>query len=285
VAEYSAADPRPAGHYGYGTHASAEEIAGWDIDVRPDGNGLPPGGGSVEEGETLYEDLCASCHGSFGEGVGRYSVLAGGEGTLTEPRPEKTVGSFWPYASTLWDYIHRAMPYAAPESLEDNEVYAISAYVLYLNDLVDYDFELTRHNLPLIVMPNVDGFFLDDRPDVANELCMSQCKDPAAIVITSEPPPSAAPVQAVASTVDAAMTPAESIYQRACAMCHAVGVADAPITGEKTVWAERIGQGRDILIASSLNGKGVMPAKGGHTQLSDDEVIAALDYMIEQSVE
>jgi len=121
-----------AGHYGYGQDATAEQIAGWDIDIRPDGMGLPPGGATPEDGEMLYEDKCASCHGSFGEGVGRYPVLSGGEGTLTEARPEKTVGSFWPYASTLWDYIHRAMPFTAPESLTDEEVYATTAYVLYL---------------------------------------------------------------------------------------------------------------------------------------------------------
>ena len=148
-----------AGHFGYGETATAEQVAGWDIDVRPDGMGLPPGGASAEDGEMLYEDQCASCHGSFGEGVGRYPVLAGGEGTLTEARPEKTVGSFWPYASTLWDYIHRAMPFTQPETLTDEEVYAITAYVLYLNDLIEYDYELTQINLADIEMPNRNGFF------------------------------------------------------------------------------------------------------------------------------
>ena len=179
VTEYNSATAKTTGHYGVGQEASAAEIAGWDIDIRPDGLGLPEGGATAEDGESLYEEQCASCHGSFGEGVGRYPVLAGGEGTLTEPRPEKTVGSFWPYASTLWDYIHRAMPFTAPESLSDDEVYAITAYVLYLNDLVEYDFELTRDNLASIEMPNKDGFFLDDRPDVINAQCMSDCKDPA----------------------------------------------------------------------------------------------------------
>ena len=103
------------GQYGIGTPATASEVAGWDIDIRPDGKGLPTGSGSVEDGEMMYEEKCASCHGSFGEGVGRYPVLSGGEGTLTEERPEKTIGSFWPYASTLWDYIHRAMPFPQPQ--------------------------------------------------------------------------------------------------------------------------------------------------------------------------
>ncbi len=187
IMEHNAPQKHAAGHFGYGRDATPEEIAGWDIDVRPDGLGLPAGGATAEEGEMLYENQCAHCHGSFGEGVGRYPVLAGGEGTLREPRPEKTVGSFWPYASTLWDYIHRAMPFAMPESLSDNEVYAITAYVLYLNDLIDYESELNQDNLALVEMPNKDGFFIDDRPDVANERCMKSCKDPAKIEITSEP--------------------------------------------------------------------------------------------------
>ena len=125
-----------AGPLGIGSEATAEMIAGWDIDIRPDGLGLPDGEGSVAEGEGLYEAKCASCHGLFGEGAGRWPVLAGGEGTLDTLHPEKTVGSYWPYASTLWDYIHRAMPYPAPQSLTDDETYSISAYVLYLNDVV-----------------------------------------------------------------------------------------------------------------------------------------------------
>jgi cytochrome c len=283
VTEFNAPVVQPAGHYGYGSDASDAEIAGWDIDIRPDGLGLPPGGGTVEDGEFLYEDQCAICHGSFGEGVGRYPVIAGGQGTLTESRPEKTVGSFWPYASTLWDYVHRAMPFAEPESLSDDEVYAISAYVLYLNDLVGYDFELNRDNLASIEMPNKDGFFLDDRPDVKNELCMSNCKDSAGIEITSEPAPSEDPDPQVQSAAVAGTSPGESIYLQACALCHASGVGDAPILGEQDVWAERIAAGRDLMIASSIDGKGVMPPKGGQLQLSDEDIIAAVDYMIEQS--
>ena len=95
-----------AGPLGIGSTATAEMIAGWDIDIRPDGTGLPEGMGSVTDGEGLYEAQCASCHGLFGEGEGRWPVLAGGEGTLDTLHPEKTVGSYWPYASTLWDYIH-----------------------------------------------------------------------------------------------------------------------------------------------------------------------------------
>jgi Cytochrome c. len=171
------------GHYGIGTTATAKEIAGWDIDVRPDGKGLPKGEGSVAQGEPMYEAKCASCHGSFGEGEDRWPPLAGGEGSLTEDRPEKTVGSYWPYASTLWDYINRAMPFTAPQSLTPHEVYAISAYVLYLNDLVEDDFVLTQSNLASVKMPNVDNFYIDNRPDTNNKRCMKDCKDPSKIVI------------------------------------------------------------------------------------------------------
>jgi cytochrome c len=285
VTEFNAPSARSSGHFGYGKTATAEEIAGWDIDIRPDGLGLPPGAGTPEDGEMMYEDKCALCHGSFGEGVGRYPVLAGGEGTLSEPRPEKTVGSFWPYASTLWDYIHRAMPFAEPESLSDDDVYAITAYVLYLNDLLEYDFELNQGNLASIEMPNRDGFFIDDRPDVVNEICMSNCKDPASIEITSQPAPvEEAEAEANVSLANSAeIVPGRSTYEQACALCHDSGLGDAPVLGEKSAWTERIALGRDAMVNSSLNGKGVMPAKGGQTYLSDDDVIAAVDYMLDQA--
>lgn len=285
VLELNAPVVQSSAYYGYGKDASAAEIAGWDIDVRPDGMGLPPGGATAEDGEMLYEDQCAVCHGSFGEGVGRYPVLAGGEGTLRDARPERTIGSFWPYASTVWDYIHRAMPYTQPESLSDEEVYAITAYVLYLNDLVEYDFELTQDNLALIEMPNRDGFFLDDRPDVISELCMHDCKDPASIRITSEPPP--ADDSEVAATVSNAVpdVPGQAVYEQACALCHAAGIGEAPIPGDLSAWSERIEQGREALVRNALDGIGIMPPKGGQTQLGDEQVIAAVDYMIEQSVD
>ncbi len=132
--------------YSIGKTAEPEVIAGWDIDVRPDGQGLPDGSGSVEDGEELFEEKCSMCHGSFGEGEGQWPKLAGGEGSLTEARPTKTVGSFWPYASTLWDYINRAMPFPAPQSLKADEVYAITAYVLNMNEIVDDEFVLTKDN-------------------------------------------------------------------------------------------------------------------------------------------
>ncbi len=271
--------------YGIGTPATTEEIAGWDIDIRPDGKGLPPGSGSVEDGEMLYEEQCASCHGSFGEGVGRYPVLAGGEGTLTNERPEKTVGSYWPYASTLWDYIHRAMPFPQPQSLSDEEVYAITAYVLYLNDLVEDDFVLAADNLASIEMPNQDGFFFDDRPDTNNTACMKDCKDPASIKITSEPAIATLQEDESVVVIEVSTEGGQLIYQQACQMCHEAGVAGSPIIGDSAAWAARMEQGRDKLVSNAIDGIGVMPPKGGQSQLSDEEVASAVDFLIQQVTE
>lgn len=300
-------EKQTVGHYGLGSAASAEEIAGWDIDIRPDGMGLPDGSGTVEDGEMLYEEQCASCHGSFGEGAQGYPVLAGGEGSLTEERPEKTVGSYWPYASTLWDYIHRAMPFQAPESLEDDEVYALTAYVLYLNDLVEDDFELTRDTFSEIEMPNKDSFYRDDRPDVQAERCMQDCKS-GEIEITSEPMNATYFVGELAKTaasseeagsampVDNEITSqasneasneakpvnalGEETYTAACAMCHASGLAGAPVTGDAEQWTERLAKGEQVLIESAINGLGAMPAKGGRSDLSDEAVTESVAYML-----
>ena len=161
-----------------GSPVSKDVIAGWDIDVRPDGHGLPAGQGSVLDGEELYLEQCAACHGEFGEGAGRYPVLMGGYDTLTTSDPVKTVGSYWPYATTLYDYIRRAMPFGNAQTLSADEVYAISAYVLFMNDIVEEDAVLDAKSLAAIEMPNKNGFILPDpRPDVKRAACMNTCKD------------------------------------------------------------------------------------------------------------
>lgn len=164
-----------------GRPATPEEVAAWDIDVRPDGLGLPFGRGTVMQGEPIYEEQCASCHGDFGEAIDRWPVLAGGQGTLENDRPEKTVGSYWPYLSTVYDYIRRAMPFGNARSLSNDEVYALTAYVLYLNDVVtDENFELSNENFASIRLPNEQNFIDDDRLSEAHyknkaEPCMSNC--------------------------------------------------------------------------------------------------------------
>lgn len=172
------------GGYGIGREATAGEIAGWDIDVRPDGQGLPAGRGTAADGEEMYESRCASCHGEFGEAVGRYPALIGGAESLASDNPVKTVGSYWPYATTLWDYIYRAMPFDDAQSLTHDETYAITAYLLYLNDIVDEDFVADRDSLAGIEMPNRDGFAISDqRPDTPSaEACMADCKENVEIV-------------------------------------------------------------------------------------------------------
>lgn len=172
---------------GLGRAPTTDEIAAWNTDVRPDGVGLPVGSGNVLDGEEIFAERCAACHGDFGEGVDRWPVLAGGVGSLTNDRPQKTIGSYWPYLSTVYDYIHRAMPFGESESLEADEVYAIVAYLLYMNDVVtDEDFELSNENFTSIEMPNVGGFTEDPRPDTkvlakGEEPCMTDCKPEAEI--------------------------------------------------------------------------------------------------------
>lgn len=150
------ANPRAEGPE-LGRPATTEEIERADLDSSPDGRGLPPGRGSAREGKGIYLTNCARCHGVDGQG-GPADRLVGGVGSLTTASPVKTVGSYWPYATTLFDYIRRAMPYDRPASLSSDEVYAVSAYLLMLNGIVPEDLELTRETLPRVEMPNRDGF-------------------------------------------------------------------------------------------------------------------------------
>jgi mono/diheme cytochrome c family protein len=159
------ADAAPHGPYGLGRPASAEQIAGWDIDVRADGGGLPPGRGSVSDGQAVYASNCSGCHGRSGEG-GYADALVGGEGTLATAKPVRTVGSYWPFATTLFDYVRRAMPYNAPQSLTADQTYAVVAYVLFLNQIVPANTVLDAKTLPAVRMPNRNGFTSPDpRPD------------------------------------------------------------------------------------------------------------------------
>ncbi len=207
-------------------------------------------------------------------------------GTLRNARPHRTVGSYWPYVSTLWDYVHRAMPFTAPQSLSDDEVYAIVAYVLYLNELVEDDFVATQDNLASVRLPNEPNFIAEQRPDVKAERCMKNCRDPKAITIKSEAP-LFRPQQVALAAAPTAAANGKSVYDGSCAVCHRNGVGGAPVVGEASDWTARIAAGQDTLYTNALEGfegdKGVMPAKGGFAQLSDEEVTAAVDYMVEQS--
>ncbi|UUX51539.1 c-type cytochrome [Nisaea acidiphila] len=249
-----ASAPVLAESYGLGREATPDEVAAWDIDVRPDGLGLPEGSGTVSDGEEIYMERCAVCHGDFGEAVGRWPVLAGGQDTLTSARPVKTIGSYWPYLSTVWDYVHRAMPFGDAQSLSNDETYALTAYLMYLNDLVDEDFELTKENFTEIRLPNEENFYPDDRLESAvwknRTPCMTNCKpevkitaraavidvtpdDPTAAhptgegtetkAETAEPATEAATEVASAPAVDPALVEkGEKVFKK-CKACHAVG--------------------------------------------------------------
>jgi cytochrome c len=160
--------------YGIGRAATPSEIAGWNIDIDRYGNNLPSGSGSVGHGNEVFDQQCATCHGAKGEG-GLGDQLVGGQGTIATPKPVRTVGSYWPYAPTLFDYIRRAMPQNAPQSLSNDDVYAVSAYILYLNGLLSVDATLDAKTLSVIKMPNRSMFVSDPRPDVKNPACMTGC--------------------------------------------------------------------------------------------------------------
>ncbi|MGE0316527.1 MAG: c-type cytochrome [Hyphomicrobiaceae bacterium] len=160
-----------------GAPVTAEEIAPWDIDISTsDGKGLPAGKGSVAEGEKVFAEKCVSCHGEKAAGGSMYGSMVGGVGSFMTDKRKLTPGSMYPYAPILFDYIRRAMPMTAPESLTNDEVYALSAYILNLNELVPADAVLDAKSLTAIKMPNRDGFILDDRPDTKAERCMKDCK-------------------------------------------------------------------------------------------------------------
>ena len=154
--------------FGVGRPATTEEIRDLGVAIAPDGGGLPEGSGTVAAGRDVFVAQCARCHGPKGEGdVG--PALAGGQGTLRTTRPLKTVGSYWPYATTLWDYINRAMPFDKPGLLRPSEVYAVAGYILNLNGIIGDADVMDSKSLPKVKMPNRDGFVADPRPDVGEK--------------------------------------------------------------------------------------------------------------------
>ena len=214
------ASPVFAEKMGLGRPATPAEIAAWDLDILPDGTGLPDGQGDVWTGEEVFAEHCAACHGDFAEGVDNWPKLAGGADTLDHEDPLKTVGSYWPYLSTTFDYVRRSMPFGNAQSMTNDDVYAIVAYILYSNDLVDDDFVLSKDTFLDVEMPNAEGFIVDDRP--ATELgsftnrCMADCKSGPVEVTTTVVFPGdpnsgtdATPIsQAVMGTAGGAMEPA-----------------------------------------------------------------------------
>jgi mono/diheme cytochrome c family protein len=158
--------------YRLGRSPTAEEIKAWDVTIPPDGKGLPPGSGTAVQGQSVYVTRCASCHGERGEnpkydpGATKRTLLVGGRGTLDTDKPVLTIGSYWPYATTLWSYINRAQPFDEPGSLTPDQVYAVTAYLLFLNGIIGESESLDARALLTVKMPNRDGFVPDRRPDV-----------------------------------------------------------------------------------------------------------------------
>ena len=243
------ASPVLADKLGLGRTALPEEIAAWDIDVRPDGTGLPEGSGNAIIGEEVFAAKCASCHGDFAEGIDNWPKLAGGADTLDHEDPLKTVGSYWPYLSTGYDYIKRSMPYGDAGTLSNDEVYSILAYVLYSNDLIEDDFVLSKKTFFDVKMPNVDGFIIDDRAKTeyskwSGEPCMKNCKtdvkvtmramvldvtpkeEGAANTAPDEPKPAVveeAKPAVVAASFDAELAAKGKKVFKKCSACHKVG--------------------------------------------------------------
>ena len=150
-----------------GKPAAAETVKAMDLTVFPDGRGLPAGSGTAAKGKDLFKEKCAVCHNDKGEGrAGQYPALVGGAGTINTPKPVRTVGSYWPYATTVFDYVRRAMPYDQPGTLKADEIYSAVAFILNANGIIGDNDELNAMTLPKVKMPNRDGFELDKRPDI-----------------------------------------------------------------------------------------------------------------------
>ncbi|WP_170432791.1 c-type cytochrome [Ruegeria arenilitoris] len=261
----SLAIPASAEKLGLGRPALPEEIAAWNLDVAPDGTGLPVGSGDVFTGEEVFAEKCAICHGDFAEGVGNWPKLAGGEGTLADKDPLKTVGSYWPYLSTVWDYVNRSMPFGDAQSLEPDEVYAIVAYILYSNDLVDDEFTLSQENFLDVEMPNADGFIVDDRETSeahfwTAEPCMTNCKDSVEItmraavldVTPEETEANAAAAEAVPAAQEASAE-AEVTTEEATALDPEM-IASGEKVFKKCKSCHQVGEGAKHRTGPALNG-------------------------------
>ena len=184
LAKYQPA--HPPGYYEIGITPTETQIAGWYIAISPTDANLPPGKGTVEEGDNIFSTTCAICHGTFGEGKNGYPQLVGGVDSLASDAPVKTVGSYWPYATTVYDYINRAMPFFAPHTLQPDQVYSLVAWLLNANGIVKSDWVADAKTLPLVKMPSRDHWnWKDPRPVTHNPACMTNCANPNDVKITS----------------------------------------------------------------------------------------------------
>ena len=324
----------------FGRPATANEIKAWDIDALPDGSGLPEGEGSVEEGDELYEAQCASCHGEFGSGGNGYPQLTGGNQskdengvvkTLKNQRvygstdaPKRTIGTYWPVATTLFTYIRDAMPYATPKSLTNSETYAITAYLLAQDGItidgeeMDEEYVLNAEKLSKVTLANRNGFYPDidgmngtdpienvrafyaDRAKNigSGTRCMTDCKDPGGQDGKTEPSvvkigyemsdvsPAYSTVRDLPPVVeDKSISKAERMYNESCKLCHATDQMGAPAVGDIAAWRDVMVKGKEKVVYNSIHGMGGMPAKGGNEDLLPSDVKEIVDFMIESSQE
>ncbi len=301
----------------YGRPATKNEIKAWDIDVMPDGTGLPEGKGSVEDGDAIYEEKCLSCHGDFGSGGGGYPALSKGNAqeahaTLKNQRitpdmdgPIRVFGSYWPEASTLWWYIKTGMPHPAPMTLSTDEVYALCAYILSINEIqidgeeLDDEYVLDRAKFLKIVMPNKKGFepnidgptalddvrayFADTKNYGNGKRCMKDCVDKTPVVhIQMEMKDALPPMSTVRDlpkeTGESKVSPGQKLYEKSCSVCHASDSMGAPVAGNKADWDKVMKQGMDTVLKNAIEGKNAMPPRGG-SSLTDDEIKQVIEFM------
>jgi len=302
----------------FGRTPTENELKAWDTDIMPDGTGLPVGKGTVAEGDELYEEQCAVCHGDFGAGGVGYPTLTGGDiSSLTNQRtpgktdaPKRTIGTYWPQASTLLWYIHDAMPYAHPKSLSWDETYAITAYLLATNEIkidgkeMDEDFELSNKNFTKVKLPNEKGFIPNiDGPDGVKNVkaflsdgknigavgvrCMKDCKDDNAVAVIIKDPrtdvnPPFSEVRDLPKKEVSSIAPGQEDYEKSCAVCHGNDKMGAPDLGNKKAWAKVMEKGMDKVLEVAIKGTGGMPPRGGST-LKDDQLKQVIEYMYSKS--
>lgn len=261
VASVFLSNPAFAEKLGLGRAALPEEIAAWDTDVRPDGTGLPVGSGDALIGEEIFADQCAACHGDFAEGIDNWPKLAGGADTLDHEDPLKTVGSYWPYLSTAYDYIQRSMPYGNAGTLSDDDVYSIVAYILYSNDLIDDDFVLSNETFLDVEMPNAAGFIFDDRAQAeysqwSGDPCMENCKAEVKVTMRAmvlDVTPEETKAEETTAVVDATPEPVEEVVVEVAAFDAELAKAGEKVF-KKCKSCHQIGDGAKNKSGPVLNG-------------------------------
>jgi len=326
TSDYAVNEDAIKGSYNFGRTPTANELAAWDTDVTP--SKLPPkGSGSVEDGEEIYEAQCVMCHGDFGSGGGGYPALSKGNAvdlqkTLTNNRyqdpdadgPTREFGSYWPQASTMWWYIHDGMPHPKTKSLSVDEVYALTAYILNINEMeidgveVDDEYVLDQAKFAKIVMPNVDGFEPNiDGPNALEDVrtyyanaanfgaqnlnqgavrCMKDCQEKTVKVaringgITDFLPPMST-VRDLPEEKGAVIAGA-SDYEASCAVCHGAAGMGAPVVGNHAEWSKVAAKGTAAVLANAINGINGMPPRGG-TDLSDAKMKDVVNFMLNSS--